>query len=199
MQKRQLVPTALCTVIVASLLTLSMTTAQETPNQRSSKSAPSNEEEARNSASGRNVLRAFRDLGGEPDKERTSDETWHEFFDQICGGDWILSWVEDEDGNVVAGSANLHCLGNEHKLELPVASQGQRRTARREIATLVLLMAHTKGLTTEEDDRRTASLADELDAQCDEWIISWVEDEDGNIDPSSIEVDCDGVVSTPFG
>lgn len=32
-------------------------------------------------------------------------------LDLICGQDWIISWLEDEDGNVVPGSTELYCGG----------------------------------------------------------------------------------------
>lgn len=32
-------------------------------------------------------------------------------LDLVCGNDWILSWLEDENGNVIPGSTELYCGG----------------------------------------------------------------------------------------
>ena len=37
-------------------------------------------------------------------------------LDLICGPDWIVTWLEDEDGNMIPGSAELYCGGQSFPL-----------------------------------------------------------------------------------
>lgn len=39
-------------------------------------------------------------------------------LDLICGPDWIITWLEDENGNMIEGTAELYCGGQSFPLPL---------------------------------------------------------------------------------